>query len=288
LIAGGSKIYVTSKVNKQIQSDLEGMQQNARYALDQIVRDIRRSGYYGGINDPVNVSGSDAPVESDGSCTISDNNWGRMLSRPLFGLNDGRDGYNCIPEKDYLRGDVVTMRYANALVTRSFDPGRLYMRTSLTKGTLFTGNREAEPVNQIPGRPVTVREIVSNVYYIRTSSTLTCPDGSRPPSLYREHLNAKGQPVAEEIAVGIENLQIQYGIDTNDNGSVNRFLDADEVSDWKSVVQVRAWLLARQECSNAGFIDSDKSYLMGSLNYQPESTGYRRLLFFKSIRLRNS
>ena len=44
VIAAAGKIYVDSMINSQVQSELEGMQQNARFALNQIVNDTKRSG----------------------------------------------------------------------------------------------------------------------------------------------------------------------------------------------------------------------------------------------------
>ena len=44
------------------------------------------------------------------TCATGSTDWGRMLDRPIYGLNDTATGYNCIT--NYLKGDVLVVRYA--------------------------------------------------------------------------------------------------------------------------------------------------------------------------------
>ena len=46
-----------------------------------------------------------------------------------------------------------------------------------------------------------------------------------------------------EIAEGVENMQIQYGIDANSDGVVESYVKADAVADWKKIAAVRISLL---------------------------------------------
>ena len=50
-----------------------------------------------------------------------------------------------------------------------------------------------------------------------------------------------------EIAEGIENMQLAFGQDTDDDGSVNRYVTAAGVNDWNQVLSVRSTLLARSQ-----------------------------------------
>ena len=291
VIAAGGKLYVDGRFNSRIQDDLSGMQQNARVALDALSRDIRRAGYFAGNIDRRSIGGTGLRMP-DGSCPTASGRWGAMVFRPIFGINDTNAGYACIPGNDYLRGDILTLRYADSLpASTAPSGGELFIRSSLTEGAVFQGVDEAEPGNVVPGSPVLLRKLVSHAYYIRPSGVITCPDGSRPPSLYREQLDRNGLPIAEEVATGIEQLQILFGIDASSDGSAMRFLDASAMSssDWDKVRQVRLWVLARQECGYGGYRIPQMSYSMGNMTYQIPSAerGLRRMLFSKAVNVRN-
>jgi type IV pilus assembly protein PilW len=291
VIAAGGKLYVDSRFNSRIQDDLSGMQQNARVALDALSRDIRRAGYLSGNIDRRSIGGTGLRVP-DGSCPTASGRWGAMLFRPIFGLDDTNAGYACIPANDYLRGDILTLRYADSRpVSTMPSSGELFIRSSLTQGAVFQGEDEANPGNAVAGSPVFLRRLVSHAYYIRPSGVITCPDGSRPPSLYREQLDRNGLPIAEELATGIEQLQVMFGIDANSDGSAMRFIDANAMSssDWDRVRQVRLWVLARQECGYGGYRSPQTRYSMGSMTYQVPAAerGLRRMLFSKAVNVRN-
>ena len=65
------------------------------------------------------------------------------------------------------------------------------------------------------------------------------------PSLYfRERAIASGgaHSAATELVEGVENLQLMYGVDDNDDRSVDRYIAAGSVSDWETVLSVRVEL----------------------------------------------
>ncbi len=291
VIAAGGKLYVDSRFNSRIQDDLSGMQQNARFALDLLSRDIRRAGFFAGNINRQSIGGTGVRIP-DGSCPTTAGRWGAMVSRPIFGLNDTNDPYACIPGKDYLRGDILTLRYADSRpVDTTSSGGELFIRSSLTAGAVFRGEDEADPDNAVPGAPVVLRRLVSHAYYIRPSGVIICPDGSRPPSLYRERLDRNGLPVAEELTTGIEQLQVMFGITVDPDGSAMRFIDASAMSssDWEKVRQIRLWLLVRQECGYGGYRAPQTSHSMGNMTYHTPvaERGLRRMLFFKTVSVRN-
>ena len=313
LIAGAGKIFISSKRNVAAQLNLQQIQENARYALDLISRDLRRAGYFGGLNSITAIEGTSAPLEPNGKCPPG-NAWGRMLARPLFGLNDSNAKYACIPDREYLRGDIVVTRYAHPVaVTGALSDKRLYLRSNSSTGALFIGSKSDE--NQIT-EPSSVQKIISHAYYIRASTTL-CPDGSNPPALWREALASNGHPAAEELVTGVEQLQLQYGVadfnaddDMHSDAISYRYLDADHVtesewdasfdtaSEWREWVELtsnsavhsavllaRVWLLVRTACSEAAVINR-RIYAMGSHHYAVDDH-FRRQLYSTTVQLRN-
>ena len=67
-------------------------------------------------------------------------------------------------------------------------------------------------------------------------------------SLYRRVDDAA---LSEEIAEGVEDFQLQYGLDTDADNFADLFVAADDVADWSQVVSVRASLLMRSKLERA-------------------------------------
>ena len=313
LIAGAGKIFISSKRSLEAQLNLQQIQENARYALDLICRDLRRAGYFGGLNSITAIKGTSAPLEPDGECPTS-NAWGRMLARPAFGLDDTNAGYECIPDSDYLRGDIVATRYVHPVaVTGALSDKQLYLRSNSSAGVLFTGSEsDSNPITE----PSIVQRIIARAYCIRPWTTL-CADGSAPPALWRETLDSNGRPAAEELVTGVEQLQLQYGVidfdpddDMKSDEVAYRYLDADSVTDseWNApfasasewgewleltsnsaahsaILLARVWLLVRAACAEP-LLNNRRTYAMGSHHYAVDDH-FRRQLYSSTVQLRN-
>ena len=303
LLGGISQIFLSSKKSFTIQESLGRQQENGRFILETVGHDVRRAGFLGGIGlNP--IVGTIGETADNGTCPTSDNSWGRMLDNRIFGLNDTNAGYACIPDADYLRGDVLVMRYqapwlVGGMITPTIrspeDNDRLYLRSSLTQARLFKGSQAAVASNALATVTGGTAELIARAYYIGSSSSGNC-NGVVVPALYRETLNASGQPVAEEIAFGVENLQVQYGVDTNNDDAVDRYLNAgdtdlNESDEWQSVITVQLSVLTRAECPETGLDTTGTTYTMGDVTYNPGDTagrGFRRQLYETTITLRNA
>ena len=302
LLAGIGQIYLSSKKSFTIQDTLGHQQENARYAVEVIAQDVRRSSYWGGNADIGLISGTVGMTTDNGTCKTSDNSWGRMLDRPIYGKNNTNSNYNCIPNSDYLGSDILVIRYqapwqVGSQTTPNFDdePDRLVLRSSLTAsgdalGRVFKASEAGLIQNDMdldlstPAEPSErVAELVSHAYYIGPSGS-TCR-GDVVPSLFRESLDKDGKPEAEEIATGVEKLEVQYGEDTDADGSVDTYVDANSVTDWGEVIAVRYWLLTRAECKETGYTNGT-TYTLAGVAYSPND-GYRRQLYGTTVMLRN-
>lgn len=316
LLGGITQIFMSSKKSFTIQDSLGRQQENGRYAVDTLAQDLRRTGYWGGNADVSAVTGTEAPVTPAATCNTGDNTWARMIDRRVFGLNQDENAalgaYACINDGNgYTRGDVLVVRFAapwlvGGITTPSIENNdRLYVRSSLTlseiAGRMFMGKDEADVANDMdPALPASPSEreseLIARAYYIGPSGQ-TC-NGVAVPSLFREGLDDNGRPVAEEIAFGIDNFQVRFGVDTDGDNSVDQYLDAgsadlDELDEWNQVIAVRFWLLTRGECPETGF-DNTLSFAMGDVNYTPATDAdgdgnddFRRQLYQTTVRLRN-
>ncbi len=299
LMAGVSQVFLSSKQSYVIQDTLGRMQENGRYAMEVLTTDLRRAGYWGGNadinaiedNTPAGVSNGSKIATDDGSC--ANTNWARMLTFRVFGRDDNRTNYSCLPSDTTHIGDILVVRYAapwvvGGITTPSFDNDQFYIRSSLFEGKLFRGQDQA--ANPVTGAAVRTAELVSNGYFIHTSTNSDpnkCTGSAAVPSLYRISLR-NGALVSEEIAYGIDQFQVQYGLDTNADGTVDSYVDAPAPSataSWGQVIAARIWILARAECPETGYNNSN-TYAIGNVNYTPNDR-YRRQLFTSTVSLRN-
>lgn len=312
LLAGIAQIFMSSRQSFTIQNTLGRQQENGRYASDVIAQDLRRTGYWGGNADITGVIGTEPPIAPAATCNTGDSTWARMIDRRVFGLNHtetaGLAAYACINDGNgHLSRDVLVMRFASPWLVYAV-PGTgqrpiqnnstLYIRSSLTisdqAGRIFKGSDNGDADNDMNGgaaAPPSERtsELMARAYYIGPSGQ-TC-NGVAVPSLFREALNNNGRPIAEEVAYGVDNLQIRYGVDSNGDGSVNSYIDAgdsglDEESEWDDVIAVRYWLLTRAECAETGYTNNN-TYVMGDVNFAPND-GFRRQLYQSTVQLRNN
>ena len=305
LLAGVGQIFLSSKKSYQIQTSMARQQENGRFVIESINQDLRRAGYWGGNADITQITGSQPRLDDDFKCSSTDNTWGRMLGGRIYGLNDTNDSTNyvCIPDSDYLRGDVLVVRYAapwqvcseddGCITTQDFEDDRLYIRSTLFESRMFKGSEENNTANteNISGIPaVRTAELIAHAYYIGPSSSPKCTenlaDADKPvPALFREALDNEGQPVKEEIAYGVDHLQLRYGLDTDGNLSVDHFVDAYAGMDWGQVIAAKIWLLARAECPETGY-HNNNTYTMADVAYSPDDA-FRRQLYTTTVRLRN-
>jgi type IV pilus assembly protein PilW len=305
LMAGISQVFLSSKKSFIIQDTLARQQENGRYVLDTLGQDLRRAGYMGALEGITAAGGTAGEVAENGTCVANDNTWGRMLEGRIYGMNDTNTShlsgatYACIPGAAHLRGDILVVRYqapwiVGGLTAPNFEDDRLYLRSSLSMATLFKGRDEANPGNGIAGGGRTA-ELVARAYYVGPSASGTC-EGTAVPALFRESLDANGRPVAEEIAYGIDNFQVRYGVDLNGDGSVEQYFDAGDpelntVNEWGGVIDAQVWVLTRSECPETGFDTTGTTFSMGDIDYDPADTagrGYRRQLYQTTITLRNA
>jgi len=291
-------VLLSAKRSLELSETISRLGASGRFGLELLSNDVQRSGYlsiYGQLREnhlaKLTVTGSLGPSASAPRCVSSDSSWGRMIEQPLFGLNDTNDGYDCIPKRDYLRGDILVARYLspqavarNGSVNQGqhYDRARIYFRAGLSEGKIFSGSERDEADNQILSSPLSDHALNSYAYYVSDSGR-KC-QGLPIPGLFRETLSASGRPRREELVSGVENIQFQYQVS-------GQYFNADGVGVWADVQAVRVWLLVRTECPDPSFVDQ-QTYILGDHSFTPNITlkesHYRRRLYQRVVPIRNS
>jgi hypothetical protein len=162
--------------------------------------------------------------------------------------------------------------------------------------------------------PYTVKEGMDEVrnYFVKTYYVSPDSDG-RPglPSLRVKQLISKdgeGTWDDQEVVRGVEDLQVELGVDPGAdkdldgnidldpdsgvaihiNGDVSRYVTpGDAVLDSGQVAAVRLWIRVRAEEPEAGFSDR-RTYKYASVDKFTPADGYRRVLISRTIFVRNT
>jgi type IV pilus assembly protein PilW len=106
------------------------------------------------------------------------------------------------------------------------------------------------------GANVGANDEIANVYYITITngiSSLTC----RGFNVTNNGWNAAEQPLID----GIENMQVQYGIDTTGTG-VSRFVSAESVADWTQIRAIRLGLLVNSGDQTGSGDETQRRYVV--------------------------
>ena len=322
LSLGMFEIYSGTRQSYQVQEGLARLQENARFAIDVMTRDIRMAGYTGCY------TGDMSTVEN---ILNNQTNYGWDLTNMLQGYNAltsswspvlnaaiasdvlagtdvieirkmSSDGINLVPpfsdsaqlfvdpaEADFIEGQILMV--TDCVNASIFQVSNIQVTGTgenivhSQAGTITPGNSASLLANNY-GADATVATLDTSVYYIATNA-----DGN--PSLFRQALALDNttnvialQP--QELIEGVENLQMLYGEDTNGDGDADRYLPAAGAvgMDMDSVVSVRIALLLHTVDQISLAADTNQ-YTLLDVDYTPTSDRRLRRTFTTTIRIRN-
>src|SRR5690606_22278439 len=281
LIFGATQVYVDSRRTYEINESAARLQETARYALSVLEPDIRMSNYWGLVKGAGVVTEQASPDDDQvpGDPTDCGRNFARHLVENVAGTN-GSTNLPCAAYRANVIASADSLTIRRAAVSPSTAPGtRLRICSTRVAATVVT---DASTCTPAPAGQL--NDLIVNTYYISQHST----DRPGYPSLRRISLVEGPAFRDEEIIPGVEDMQIEFGIDpTGMSGRAQRYVNPDEVNDGEQIVSVRSWLLIRAEAEEVGFLD-DRTYQYADRDpYQPNDR-YRRLLVSRTIQVRNA
>lgn len=289
-------VFVNNSHSFKQDENILRMQDDARYALREIAFDISMAGHYADllVPDAVTADGSLAIVADCGPG--GQNNWmyrttqvGTGDSFSIIGIDNATGGtasavHSCIANGELLNGtDVVSVKRvagSPAGITRA---GSIYLRTNGTVGLLYRAPFPGAPVINVPA-PSADWEFRPRVYYVRQYANTP---GDGVPTLCRKVLAGGGPTMTTEcIATGIENLQIEYGIDTSSDGNPNVYMNSPTLAEMQGIVSVRIFLLARTAGIDTRYTNQKTFAVSNAPDYAPDDSFHRRV-FSTTVSVQN-
>ncbi len=286
LMAGTVFVYVQSRNSYGVNETVARLQETARYALSVIEPEVRMASYWGLVHNPDEVTGYVRPADPASPVAAGAQGCGNNFAVNLYNTVEGADDGYALPCAAGLNGavipdaDTLTVRRASQ-TTAVAAAGRIQICSTMGHADLFSDGAFPCPAAPI-GR---INNLIVNTYYVSADSDER--DGL--PSLRRQALIAGPAFQDQEIIPGVEDVQIQFGIDPTGVGeTATRYIDPDDVIPAEAqVVAVRIWILVRSENPEVGFTDNRVYNYGNRVDYTP-ADGFRRVLFSRTIQIRNS
>jgi len=283
------------------------LQELARYALGLIESDVRMGGHLGLLARPELVTNLRAPLtDPDGNevpfagCAA---HWATDLARPLAGWDHTLGRWpldaTCRPNGGWRGGtDGLIVRRASAdrigqsaaalrqyrghvLLATSHTAGLVFVADTL--GTIPAGFAQSDPPDTPP--LADTRRLLVHAYYVSPGSSES-PD---VPSLRRKRLVTGPSVQDEEILPGVEDLQVQYGVDADHDLAVDRYVDADALGADARVVSARIWLRVRAAERDRSWDDRTRyAYANQDEQVPADQRAFRRLVVSRTVHIRNA
>ena len=293
LILGAATVYTQGAYSFKTIEGTSRIQENLRFAFDTLEPDVRLSGYWGLHNGSGSIQSDEIVITCEGANVsewVLDTYVGITARNDIQAGNTANIAANARKLADCSAFDNPIQENTDILeICRSSAAPRplaadtVQIKSSRSISRLFSNGAEpADFANEVDIDGTF--DYVFNTYYVAQTSN----NVADTPSLRRRTLNGITM-VDEEVIAGVEDMQIQFGLDLNDDGSVNRYIDpVDGTFDADSkIIAVRIWMLIRSEYEELGLEDS-KTYTRPDGTFNIPADAYRRIEGSKTIFLRNS
>lgn len=305
LIIGAVQVATQSRHAFRINESVAKVQETAQFAIDTLEADLRMASNWGRTSRGDSIDGRSidvGTVDEDAdpfdllpaaaeACGAA---WALNLTRPVEGTDNDYDLPCGVPAGSVAaqaNSDVITVR-RGTVATQAPVAGRIQIQTTRVQGALFD---EATLPAGFDAATSATHNLIVNTYYVAQSSELI----PGVPTLRRKTLTVEaGAPSIrdEEVAPGVENLQVRFGVDVDLDNAIDRYVDPGanilnpahpDFIPGARVMTARLWLLIRSIDRENGIVD-DRTYQPGNAPAFSPDDDFRRLQVSKTILLRNT
>ena len=275
------QMFLTSKTTYRMQDAMSRLQENGRFAVNQLASEIRMAGYMGCVRldeAKVNIMADPAPagiadllgtlIAVRGENNVaSSNEWGASAgtdvllvhkavgaSMQLTGnINPNNANIQVASNRAGLKQDdtAIISDCTSADIFRVVNnpTATADQKTTITHSS---GGNYGSKLSKVYGKDAEVLQFEAASYYIKETSRKS-PGGQAIRALYvkrKQELSSKAASETE-LVEGVQDLQIEYGLMSGTNTFVDEYRTASTVSDWGKVVSVRFRLLMQSADNNA-------------------------------------
>jgi type IV pilus assembly protein PilW len=319
LVAVMGAIYVGSKSTFTAQDSTSRLQENGRFAVDTIARDLRVSGFRGCLGQvratPLNntLNTPTALLFNFALPTWGSRNsgagWVPALSAPVAGLAPLPAGDVLVVHRPAGVGWSLTGQMASGIsplavtATPNITQGDLLLvadcvggavlqATNATPGNAGSIEHSAGVAGMVPGvstgdlsrtfsNDATVWRLQTVIYFLAPSVRRA---GQTSLWAYTSP-TYDGSANLVELVTGVERMAVTFGVDTDADYAADRFEDASQVVDWSQVVSAKVDLLLSGNADNTA--TRPQPYLWAGATVVPNDRKLRTTMSV-TVSLRNA
>lgn len=285
-----------------VQSQHARLQENMRFGIELLLRDLRMAGYFGCAHDPNKVNSQlDSAV---GALTdVGPGLEGFEQSQGRWFPSAGTEKIDEIAAYS----DAVTVRFANpaartetseampaadsgvpapenaqwdvgdVLVISDCDGADVFQTSSVTNNRIVPNK-----LNRPYGSGSQLTSLWAARYFVAPSTT------NGLPTLKRQVLQGGGGTTTEELAQGVENLQFLFGEDQDQDGLPDVYRQAHRVANWSQIVAIQVGLLLRSLEEFGTERDTAAHQVLDHVFDDPDDLRLRRRVIQYTVALRNT
>ncbi len=312
IMGGVMQLFVSTRDTQRSSEDQLALLGDARFAIDTIAYDLRHAGVWGRHN-----NGQLIACHSDTTTALACPTGSEMgtatgdcvdyeyinFNAPVFGTDNSNPYAGTCANQSYQAGtDVLSVRYAdtNWVDTADLEANVVYVRSNLKSGMVFKSAGATYPTSGSifykwdDATATSNHLLISRTYYV---SDYTDTSGDGLPSLRRVDLTTGPALEGDVLLSGVENFQLEFGVDigtdgvagSDKDGQVDSYVKAGNVSSWSDgeVLSVRIWLLMRSDRVDRDNIGKAQEFTFAGETVTTTNDGYRRYLVSSVVKLRN-
>lgn len=317
LTAAVIQVFISSKNTFRMQESMARLQENGRFAVSYLANDIRMAGYMGCANiDRVAVNniaeasqGVPAVANFDSDTVIvgtdsvpAGNIWGAAPGTDMLVVQKVNSGGLRLTG-NMTTNDANIQVVDNSLNVKAGDVlfitdcinADIFRATNVSnsggsKVTIAHANSANSSVNlsKLYGSDAEVLMFESVAYYVKDTGRTT-PSGDAIRALYVQRQAGKTAESAPsyELVEGVQDMQLEFGVDTGSDNLVDVYRTANNVTDWSKVISARFSLLMQ---GVEGKVLGNSGNLTQTINYNGSSItadGRVRQIFGSAVAVRN-
>lgn len=188
---------------------------------------------------------------------------------------------------DVVDPEIGNLRVGDVALAASCEAQAFFQITGLNGGAVQHGASAGSPGNAVDNLSFAFRsdaisqtEVVpvhTIIYYLRD------PNNTGSPSLWRRI----GNNAPEELVEGVDRMQLQFGVDTNNDLRVDTYVEANSVTNWNNVLSISVALLVRSPEEYGNLKDTAQYTLLNEQPVGPFNDRRMRRVFTSTATLRN-
>ncbi|HUP92035.1 MAG TPA: PilW family protein [Solimonas sp.] len=284
LVAAAGSVFSSSARSYRQDERLAQLQDELHFTLAAIAQEVELAGFWAETLNPASIA-LDASLGEPGCSPAQSPLWAYADRRTAIRGVDNASAaaaaaaFPCIDPGEFsARSDIVAIKRVAGKPAAPGAQGAL-LRATPAAGLLLAGR-----VPRTPGPTERYWEYRPSIFYIRKHA-VSAGDGI--PTLCRKVLEGAVPRFASDcFATGIEDLQLEYGLDLDGDGATERFSSAPAPAEFGRVTQVRISVLGRAERPLAGYTNT-KTYRLGNAIPRTPADGYFRRVASTTVAVRN-